>query len=229
MAAFRQHVAFSSLLGVGYAAGAVYLGQERTQAALAGVLCGFSGMLPDLDSDSGRPARELFGVLAAVVPLLLLHRLQAAGLTPEGVILAIIALYLAIRFGAAWLFHRLTVHRGMFHSLPAALIAAEITFLCYNSPQPGGRLVLAGGVFLGFLSHLLLDEIYGVNLLGRRYRQAKPLGGPLKLFSQHIPATLLTWLVLAGLSYLVAVDQGYLRPLHWSRPFPLAEQSSALR
>ena len=54
MAAFREHVLFSSALGVGYAVGANYLGDQRAHAALAGVLCGFSGMLPDLDSEPGR-------------------------------------------------------------------------------------------------------------------------------------------------------------------------------
>ena len=33
--------------------------------------------LPDLDSDSGVPVRELFGVAAATVPFLLLQRLDA--------------------------------------------------------------------------------------------------------------------------------------------------------
>src|SRR5437660_12724818 len=98
MAAFKQHVAFSCTLGAGYAIVLRYAGFEPTHAALAGALCGASGMLPDLDSASGRPVRELFGLTAAVVPLLLLHRLHRAGLTPEGMILFMASLYLTIRF-----------------------------------------------------------------------------------------------------------------------------------
>src|SRR5438132_10271343 len=135
MAAFKQHLMFSCALGAGYSLALRYLGFEPTHAALAGALCGASGMLPDLDSASGRPVRELFGLTAAVVPLLLLHRLQDAGLTAEGMILLMAGLYLAIRFGAAWLFSHLTVHRGMFHSVPAAFIASEITFLAHNCPE----------------------------------------------------------------------------------------------
>src|SRR5689334_15545024 len=102
MAAFKQHVTFSSVLGVGYAAGLKALGVEWTHGALAGTLCGVAGMLPDLDSDSGRPVRELFGFTAVAIPLLLTRRLENVGATPEGTILLGAALYLAIRFGIAW-------------------------------------------------------------------------------------------------------------------------------
>ncbi len=213
MAAFRQHILFSSTLGAGYALAAGRLGVEWTPAMLSGALCGVAGMLPDLDSDSGRPARELFGVLAAVSPLLLLHRLEDAGLSPEGVILAAVVLYLAMRFGIAWIFHRLTVHRGMFHSLPAALIAAETTFLAHNSLERDGRLVLAGAVFVGFLSHLVLDACYDLRLPGRRYNPRSAAGSPLKLFSGSIPATLFTWSALALFTYLIGREVGYFPPL----------------
>ena len=46
---------------------------------LAGGLCGVSGMLPDIDSDSGRPLHESMAFAAAVVPMMLLHRLPALG------------------------------------------------------------------------------------------------------------------------------------------------------
>src|SRR5437899_1976409 len=96
--------------------------------------------------------RQVAGRLSGLqtpVPLLLLERLRNAGLSPEGTVLLMGACYLAIRFGAAWLFKHLTVHRGMFHSLPAALIAAEIVFLAHDCPQRHGHLVLAAGVLLG--------------------------------------------------------------------------------
>ena len=149
MAAFKQHITVSSLLGVGYAAALGNLGVEWTHACLAGGLCAVSGMLPDLDSDSGKPVQEVFGLTAAVAPLLLQQRLRNAGFAPETLILFMGACYLAIRFGARWLFKHLTVHRGMFHSLPAALIAAEAVYLAHDCPGPYGRLVLAGGVLLG--------------------------------------------------------------------------------
>jgi hypothetical protein len=69
-------------------------------------------------------------------------------------------------------------------------------------------------VLLGFLSHLVLDEIYSVNAEGLRIRFNKAAGSALKLASHSMSATLLTWLILTGLTYLIGIDQGYFQPLH---------------
>jgi hypothetical protein len=220
MAEFAQHIRVSSVLGVGYGGALWWFGADWSHAVLSGALCAVAGMLPDLDSDSGKPTREMFGVTAVAVPLLLLRRLHHAGWSPEETVLFAGALYLAIRFGVSWVFKHLTAHRGMFHSLPAALIAAEITFLAHNCPEPMGRLMLAGGVFLGFLSHLVLDEIYSVNAQGMKLRFNKAAGSALKFFSPSMPATLLTWAILGGLTYLVGIDRGYFQPLHFTVEFP---------
>jgi membrane-bound metal-dependent hydrolase YbcI (DUF457 family) len=214
MAAFRQHIAFSSLLGVGYSATLVSMGMDWAQSALAGVLCGFSGMLPDLDSPSGKPVREVFGLAAIIVPLLVAHRLQSAGLTSEQIVLSAAGLYLFIRFGLAWLLSKISVHRGMFHSLPAALIAGEIVFLAHTALPTRGRLFMAGGVVLGYLSHLVLDEIFSVDASGLVPQLKKSAGSAVKLFSSSVVASLLTWVALGLLSYEAGVDQGYWKPIH---------------
>src|SRR6187402_3563434 len=105
MAGFRMHVSTSTLLGVGYA-GVLSLGYgvPPETAVVAGAMCGFSGMLPDLDSDYGVP----------------LHETMA---------LAAVGMYLLIRFGVTRLIRRFTVHRGMFHSIPTMLIFAGLAFL----------------------------------------------------------------------------------------------------
>lgn len=213
MAMFRQHVTFSSCLGAGYAATLAGTGVNWDHAVLSGALCGIAGMLPDLDSDSGRPVRELFSLMAAAVPLLLLRRMQDAGWTLEQIILGAGALYLVIRYGAAWIFKHVTVHRGMFHSLPAAAIAAEIAYLAHISPDPLGRVVLAGGVCLGFLSHLVLDECCRLDTRNLRIRLNPAAGSAVKLFSHNIPASVCTWLLLAGLTYTAGAEEGYFPPV----------------
>jgi len=214
MAAFREHIIFSSLLGGGYAALLNGAGIEPTHAVLAGAVCGVSGMLPDLDSASGRPIRELFGLTAVVVPLLLFQRLHDSGLTSEQTILAVAGLYVAIRFGAAWLFRHFTVHRGMFHSIPAALIVADIALLAHDCPGRPGNLALAGGALLGFVSHLLLDDIYGLKHLGASLHGNRAPERGLKFTSRSRPATLVAYLLLGLTTYCVGVRQGYAQPLH---------------
>ena len=97
----------------------------------------------------------------------------------------------------------------MFHSIPAAAIAAEFVFLADNGAPNTARWALAGGVFLGYLSHLLLDEIYSIDARGLKIR--KSAGSALKFISASIGATILTWLLVAGLTYLIGVEQGWLR------------------
>jgi membrane-bound metal-dependent hydrolase YbcI (DUF457 family) len=213
MAAFREHLIFSSLLGGGYAGLLHGAGIETTHAVLAGGVCGLSGILPDLDSDSGKPIRELFGLTAVIVPLLLMQRMRDWGLTGEQTILAAAGLYLAIRFGASWVFRHLTVHRGMFHSIPAALLVAEIVLLAHDSPGQPGNLALAGGAFLGFVSHLLLDDIYGLKHLGTSLRGMKAPERGLKFTSRSRLATVTTWLLLGAVTYCVGIRQGYLQPI----------------
>lgn len=224
MAAFKQHVTFSSLLGVGYAAALASSGIEMVHSVLAGGLCGIAGMLPDLDSPSGRPVRELFGVTAIAVPLLLLRRLRRSGMEAEQMVLLAATLYLFIRFGVSWMFKHLTVHRGMFHSIPAMLIAGEVVFLAHNSTEPYGRVTLAGGIMLGFLSHLVLDEIYSVDMNGVALRFNKAAGSALKFFSKSWAASLATWSLLGVLSYLVGAEMGYFPPVRVQLPYSLRSE-----
>ncbi|MBW3543907.1 MAG: metal-dependent hydrolase, partial [Planctomycetes bacterium] len=124
MAGYREHISVSGLCGVCYGLTATWmLGFRPVQAALAGCLTWVAGMLPDLDSDSGKPVREIFALLAAVAPLVLMRRLEEwSGGDLEAAVLAAIVLYAAIRYGASALLKTVSVHRGMFHSIPAMLI-----------------------------------------------------------------------------------------------------------
>ena len=220
MAAFREHIMFSTALGAGYSATLVYaFHQDWPHSLLAGLLCGFAGMLPDLDSDSGRPAKEIFGFVGMIIPLMLLPRLAHRGVDPEIAFLIAAAVYLFIRLVIVNVFYRITVHRGMFHSLPAALIASEIIFLVHDRPALTDKLVLAGGVFVGFLSHLVLDEIYSVDISGVVPKLKASAGSALKLASKSVPASFLTWLVLGLLTYAIGVEQGYVKPIHVAVPW----------
>lgn len=212
MAGFRMHITVSGTTGIVYGGLAVQpMGFSTEAGILAAGLTAVGGMLPDLDSDSGVPVREMFGLAAAVVPLVFVPRMVHAGLSREAILAWLLFGYVIIRYGFANMFRHFTVHRGMYHSLPGMLVAGLCVYLAYHSPDRSVRLMLAGGVMLGFLSHLILDEIYSVDFRGMRIKLKSSAGSAVKFMSPSTAATAVCYLILGGLSYLAYQD--YLH--HW--------------
>ncbi len=179
------------------------MGLDWGPAFLAAGLTAVGGMLPDLDSDSGIPLRELSSLAAALLPLFLIRRLLGHGFDWEEILVLMGGAYLTVRYIGVGLFKNFTAHRGMFHSLPAMGIAGLALFLMYQNPDLQLRLYLAGAITAGFLSHLLLDEIYAVNFSGVTFKPNQFAGSALKLTSKSWLATALTYLILLGLAGLV--------------------------
>ena len=214
MADFKTHVTTSTVLGVGYAGAGMALGAHIETSLVAGGLCGVSGMLPDLDSDSGVPIRESMAFAAAVVPMFLLHRFQHIELTYDMIILVGGVTYLFIRFVIAELLKRYTVHRGMFHSIPAAIIFAEIGFLLCASDDVHMRYYKAGGVLLGVLSHLLLDELYSIEWHRGRLRLKKSSGTAFKLWGRSLWGNVSTYVKLILLTALIFGESSIMQKLN---------------
>jgi hypothetical protein len=103
----------------------------------------------------------------------------------------------------------------MFHSIPALLIAGLGVYLVYPNPSVPVRLYVAGGVMIGFLSHLVLDELYSVDFMGVGIRLNKYAGSALKLASASRSATLTAYVLLAGLGYLAWTDYQTGAPPAW--------------
>lgn len=212
MAGYREHICVSGVLGGAYAFAAVFLfGYSTVQSAIAAVLAWIAGMLPDLDSESGRPVRELFGLTAALAPLLLYQNASAIGVSGDRAMLFALMAYAVVKYGGAFVLSRLTVHRGMFHSIPALLIASEITFLSYHSHDIRVRLLMAIAVGIGFLSHLVLDELYSVQWDGTRVRLKSSSGTALKFFGTDAIPNGTTLALLLLLTYMSLVHAGFVR------------------
>ncbi len=207
MASYRGHLTFAGLLGAGYGSLALLEGNwDWGTVLIAAGLTTLGGLLPDLDSDSGVPVRELFGVSAAIAPILLFDRVKSlCQQSTEQTVVVLAATYLFVRYVLAYLFKTFTVHRGMFHSIPALLIAGLATYLIYPGGDVQRRIFLSGAVMIGFLSHLILDEIYSVDFMGARLRLNKYAGSALKLVSKSWPATVTTYLLLGLLAWHVWV------------------------
>lgn len=182
MAGFQTHITVSSLTGVAYGLWGWQSGAPPETCLLAGGLCSVSGMLPDLDSDSGKPVQEMSAFAAAVVPMLMLERFENFGWSREMMVVAGAAIYGAVRFGAAEVFKRYTVHRGMWHSIPACLACGLLAFLIVGGQDLAIRLFKSGAVSLGFFSHLLIDELWSLSLRSGKLNIKRSFGTALKFF-----------------------------------------------
>jgi hypothetical protein len=81
------------------------------------------------------------------------------------------------------MFHRFSYHRGIWHSLLAGALFWFVTAIVYHHVfgLHEGVAWLAGGfMFIGFLTHLVLDEIYSVDVFDTRIKAS--FGTAVKLF-----------------------------------------------
>ena len=231
MANFKTHITASTLLGAGYGVAGYYWGEFPVPSCiLAGGLCSISGMLPDLDSGPGVPLRESVAFAAAVIPMMLVPRFESVGMPGEMIILAGAAVYLLVRFGLAELLKRYTVHRGMFHSLPAAIIFGQLAFLLSPGDDLNVRLFKAGAVVLGYVSHLLLDELYSLEWYKGRLRLKTSFGSAIKLLGGSMWANLSTFGKLAVLTWVCIREPNwvadYQQRIAQRQPGPAAENTT---
>jgi hypothetical protein len=229
MAGFRMHVGTSTLLGCCYA-GALNLGYgvPIDTAIVSGAMCGFSGMLPDLDSDYGVPLRETMAFTAATIPMLLVARLQSFALSHDAMVLAAVGMYLLMRFGVTNLIRKYTVHRGMFHSFPTMFIFGGLAFLASGASPIEVRCYKAGGVMGGFLSHLILDEIYAVEWKGGRWRLKKSFGTAMKFWGDDPWSNFSTYAKLAIVGMMILGEPSVMQRLEATNP-QIASQINGFR
>lgn len=218
MADFRTHISVSTVAGAIFGYAGFQSGLPWETCIIGAGLCSVSGMLPDLDSDSGIPLREATTFASALVPMLMSDRLQRMGLGHEMMILVTGGIYFFIRFGIAEIFRRYTVHRGMWHSIPAALSVGMFAFLVCASEDISIRLFKTMAVVLGFMSHLLLDEIWSIEFKGGGYRFKSSFGTALKFWSDDRLANFVTYAKAAILCFLVYNDEGFMQKFGYQNP-----------
>lgn len=229
MADFRTHITVSTATGVAYGLWGYVQGAPLETNFLAAGLCSVSGMLPDLDSDSGTPAKEFKMFFAAVVPALLIDRFKSWGWPSETIVLMTAGLYLFIRFGLATLFKRITVHRGMWHSIPALAIAGLLAFLMVHRENLALRYFLAFAVMLGFFSHLFLDEIWSINFSATKIGLKSSYGTALKFFSDSLGANLFCYGCLSILIAAVVGDPMVMQKYNYEVPYNTPEVRREVR
>ncbi|MDR0869183.1 MAG: metal-dependent hydrolase [Planctomycetaceae bacterium] len=185
MGSFKQHIACSTATGIILGAGAYHLGFSVPTSLLSAGLCSIAGMLPDIDSDTSRSFQECIYFAAGLSAVLLVQRLREfSGIAEDIVLLSGACNFLFVRFAVGFAVKKLTNHRGMFHSIPAAVFSGQLVFFL-STGTVSERLVKAAALTIGYLSHLILDEICSIDSTGRTLRLKKSFGTALKLYDSH--------------------------------------------
>jgi membrane-bound metal-dependent hydrolase YbcI (DUF457 family) len=195
---FRQHLKFSSTLGASYASLTwLLIGIDWLYGSIALLFSMLGGMLPDLDSDSGKEIRHLTSI-TAVFSALLFWAASGQVTPPLAFEVRIwITLFSAWFWSRClrWLLGRITVHRGMFHSIPTCLIWGSLMYLYYPHENHWVRVYMASGIMVGYMSHLLCDEYFSVeSFVGLRVNKA--FGTAMKFWSGSLFATMICYVIL---------------------------------
>ncbi|MCL2624280.1 MAG: metal-dependent hydrolase [Planctomycetaceae bacterium] len=195
MANHQQHTTFSSLSGLVFGTLAWYpCGFPAVTCLLAGGLCSVGGMLPDIDIKTSRSYHDCMSITACITAMLVILRVSTMGVSAEMISIIGAAVFIAVKFGIGSLIKAFTVHRGMIHSIPFAILCGEILFLT-TAGDMSSRILKAAGLSLGFFSHLLLDELYSVDVV--KLNAKKSLGTALKFgMRKNVKLTVIVYFLL---------------------------------
>lgn len=144
-------------------------------------------VLPDIDLGSSRPSQALFSGLGVAIAFAMLFNVGYRYSIAEMWVLWT-ATFLLVRYAGHAVFHRLSRHRGIFHSLLAGLFFATVTaiFYVHGLGHGPGLAWLAGAfVLFGYLIHLTLDELYSVDFDNQQVKAS--FGTALKVWDVRHP------------------------------------------
>jgi membrane-bound metal-dependent hydrolase YbcI (DUF457 family) len=205
MANFATHIGVGTVVSGALAtvtlAADVVAPENLVAVTLAGVL---GSILPDIDLKDSRASRAMFSGLAVFLSFCVLF-LNAPYYSIVELWLLWLGSFLLVRYGAEAVFHRFSYHRGIWHSIVAGLFFWFLTacVFYYMLARHEGVAWLAGGfLFIGYLTHLILDELFSVNLMGQRLKRS--FGSALKLIDFKNTGDSATIVALALIFFLLA-------------------------
>jgi membrane-bound metal-dependent hydrolase YbcI (DUF457 family) len=183
MANFPTHIAVGTVVSGALAtvtlAANVVAPENLVAVTLAGVL---GSVLPDIDLKESRPSRAMFAGLAVFFSFAVLFSLENKYSIAEMLVLWLGTLVL-VRYLGRNLFFHFSYHRGIWHSLLAAVFCGCLTAIVYSKllgRNEGVAWLAAGFMVIGYLTHLILDEIYSVDVKDAHIKRS--FGTALKLF-----------------------------------------------
>jgi LexA-binding, inner membrane-associated putative hydrolase len=205
MANFATHIGAGTVVSGALAtitlAADVIAPENLVAVTLAGVL---GSVLPDIDLKDSRASRALFSGLAVFFSFCVLFA-NATKYSIAELWLLWLGSFLLVRYAAEALFHRFSYHRGIWHSVVAGLFfwfATAIVFYSIMGRHEGVAWLAGGFMFVGYMTHLVLDEMYSVDLMGHRLKRS--FGSAMKFIDGTKPGESAAIAALAVILFLLA-------------------------
>lgn len=198
MANFKTHL----LGGVASYAVSTYLfwnQGNQTTFLYIGTMSIIGSLFPDIDSDTSKTIRYFFRGLTIAILLLVSRNLYLNSVDYKKSAFILISIPFIVLYLIKPLFSKMTSHRGIYHSIPMGL---TISLLILYIPFISYKFIIASSFMLGFLTHLILDEIYStINFSGIIIKPKKSFGTALKWFAPSISSNIILNLLLALLIF----------------------------
>jgi hypothetical protein len=209
MANFTTHIGVgtvvSGVLATLTLAADVVAPENLVAVTMAGVL---GSVLPDIDLKDSRPSKALFSGLGIFLSFAVLFSFATRYSVAELWILWLGTL-IVVRYGLHTVFHRMAVHRGIWHSLLAGAFSAFATAIVFKhvlGRHEGVAWLAAGFMMIGFVVHLVLDEMYSFDVMDTRVKSS--FGTAMKLYDSRYPSASAGMLVAAALAFYASPPLG---------------------
>lgn len=229
MAALHKHLSITAAVSlaatwIGLAGGVL----DQGSAAACLVIGLVGGLLPDVDADGEKPGRPLVDFIAVALSFLIVLTHYETW-SPIALMAGYLGTFMLVHYGAYPCLRSLTVQGGAIHSLPAALLFALASVLIgrYALALPDTLAWSLGSfLLLGYVTHLVVDDLAGANATGERVRRS--FGAALKLFNRREPVAFsLLYASLAAAIWLAPSPDGFINQLEQGlHTLPVAAQAA---
>ncbi|MCK5697918.1 MAG: metal-dependent hydrolase [Gammaproteobacteria bacterium] len=164
MANFKTHVNGGIVIGTAFVGiGIFFFDLNMVQSFAIFTMGVLGGILPDLDSNSGKPLPIISGLVSVLIPLLLLGKVGTINsISPEFLISYFIIFYVILNYVVCGVIKKFTVHRGIMHSIPFSFLVAEFAYILFISSGKNMATIAAFAIFFGCIIHLVLDELNSI-------------------------------------------------------------------
>jgi membrane-bound metal-dependent hydrolase YbcI (DUF457 family) len=203
---FVHHLSGGMVAGA-VCSGVAYYGLRvpLADATAFGVIACVGSLLPDIDSPHSKPNDMAVGLASVVVPI---FAIQGMGyLSPSRMILTALALYAVVKYGLRFVMNRFCVHRGIFHSIPAAVVWGALVYWGFRFSPALIKNAAASSALVGFVVHLVIDEMFSfVNFEGVRISPKQSFGTALKFTAPSLLSTTAAYIAAVLLLYACLRD-----------------------